>query len=362
MPKYNKSSSSSVRFADDTKQAAANEDASPKRPAKQHPRTGGRPNEYEEDDMDEWEPSDNDDDQDAHTREIQQAHKKRRYQDVDEDELNATDINATTSLAAEGIAVEPFHMKQEETDGTGFFDGDTYIFRRDDKEEPDAWLDSLKEEPSSSSAIRPANKEQTREDTENMDGIEPTVLYSRMIPLVSESETVLKAIARYGNSMKRTPKGVTNQMAQDALNLLTRASNSLLLRGQVDIYEKTQKDLMQMLPPSSSEEKPKQQGEGKDAVQSNETGIQWEYEGRQDRKVHGPFSTSDMLSWIQAGYFVGESAVNVRTVQKKVKSMQDDLLDDLLDDGDDDDNSTDRDEYERGEWVLSDEVNFGKYQ
>ncbi|GAX15927.1 hypothetical protein FisN_UnNu078 [Fistulifera solaris] len=344
MPQGNSNKSSSVRFAEDTKPDEPHDDNHAKRKSE-------RPNAYEEDDIDEW--SGNDDDEpDIYSKEIQQAQKKRRYQDDEEDTI--TNINATTSLASEGIAVEPFHMKQEESDGTGFFDGDTYIFRRDNKEEPDAWLDGLEnnnssnEEPAVRSVSRP--REKPRAESENWDSMEPAVLYARMIPLVSESETVLKAIARYGNSMKRTPQGETNQLAQDALNLLTSASNSLLLRGQVDIYEKTQKDLLQLLP------------EEKHSRDSSTSTVQWEYEGRQDGKIHGPYSTADMLSWIQAGYFVGESAVNVRTVQKKVKSMQDDLMGDLLEDDDDDENQNYEDEYERGEWVLSDQVNFAKYQ
>ncbi|GAX25473.1 hypothetical protein FisN_12Lu014 [Fistulifera solaris] len=338
MPKGNNSKSPSVRFAEDTQPDDEPDETHAKRKSE-------RPNAYEEDDLDEW--SDDDDEPDLYSKEIQQAQKKRRYQDEEED--TTTNINATTSLASEGIAVEPFHMKQEETDGTGFFDGDTYVFRRDNKEEPDAWLDGLEnnnEEPAVRSVPRP--REKPREETENFDSMEPAVLYARMIPLVSESETVLKAIARYGNSMKRTPQGETNQLAQDALNLLTSASNSLLLRGQVDIYEKTQKDLLQLLP------------EEKQPRDNSTSTVQWEYEGRHDGKIHGPYSTADMLSWMQAGYFVGESAVNVRTVQKKVKSMQDDLMDDLLED--DDENQNHEDEYERGDWVLSDQVNFAKYQ
>lgn len=349
----------SVRFADDTKIMTTenNNDIiistnNNKRPAKR-PRMGRRPNEEYEDVDDEWEATD---EEEEHTLAI--AQRKRRYQD--DDENDPTDINATTSLAAEGIAIEPFHMKQEESDGTGFFDGDTYIFRRDDKEEPDAWLESLDDKEVSFSKnnvdLRNDKEEESRRQSNNnnnMDQIDPTHLYARMIPLISESETVLKAIARYGNSMKRTPKGECNKLAQDALNTLTSASNSLLLRGQVDIYEKTQKDLINMIPVENKQ----QNNETADLKGSD--AVQWEYEGRQDGKIHGPFSTLDMLGWIQAGYFVGESAVNVRMVRKKLKTMQDDLLNDLLED---DDENKQVEEYERGEWVLSDQVNFERYK
>ena len=61
-------------------------------------------------------------------------------------EEGATHIDKHTSLAAEGIAIEPFSMQEENSDGRGYFEGDTYVFRRrdaDDQAEPDAWLESV---------------------------------------------------------------------------------------------------------------------------------------------------------------------------------------------------------------------------
>lgn len=341
-----KRNSGSLRFADDT----ITKDVSYKQSPAKRSRMSRPTN---DDDDDEWEASDDEDDE--HARAIHQAHLKRRYRDIDDGDDNDNDKdNAMTSLAAEGIAIEPFHMKQEQNDGTGFFDGDTYVFRRDNKEETDAWLDSLPESSSATTTVRSNKRIAARDDaSDNMDQIEPTQLYANMIPLVSESETVLKAIARYGNSMKRTPKGDCNTMAHDALNTLTTASNSLLLRGQVDIYEMTVQDLINLMPPEKIPA---------DTLAFDHTkDFQWEYEGRHDGKIHGPFTTSDMLAWIQAGYFVGESAVNVRTVTKKKipKSMHDDLMDDLM--GDDDDQNASV-EYERGKWVSSDQINFERYK
>ena len=40
--------------------------------------------------------------------------------------------------------IEPFNLKSEREDGEGYFDGDTYVFRRGKgDEEEDAWLDNL---------------------------------------------------------------------------------------------------------------------------------------------------------------------------------------------------------------------------
>jgi hypothetical protein len=67
-----------------------------------------------------------------------------------------------------------------------------------------------------------------------------------------------------------------------------------------------------------------------------------------------------MKGWIQAGYFVGPTAVKVRTVCEKEKSLQEDLLADLME-GDDDDEEDNGSNKERGEWMVSDQVDFNRY-
>ena len=112
------------------------------------------------------------------------------------------------------------------------------------------------------------------------------------------------------------------------------------MRGRVDIYQKTRNDLLSLLPP---EEKPE---------------VQWEYRGSEDGQIHGPFSTAQMVSWTQQGYFVGQSAVLVRPIATRPSSStdKDDLLNDLLDDDDATGNDV------PPEWLKSDEVDFSAYR
>jgi hypothetical protein len=64
------------------------------------------------------------------------------------------------------------------------------------------------------------------------------------------------------------------------------------------------------------------------------------------------------MSWIQAGYFIGEQAVQIRTISKEAsKSTVDDLLSDLMDD-DEEDGKT---EQVKGEWKSSNDVDFSAY-
>jgi CD2 antigen cytoplasmic tail-binding protein 2 len=136
------------------------------------------------------------------------------------------------------------------------------------------------------------------------------------------------------------------------LNDLTGAANALLLKGNVDIYQKTRKELVCQLPP--------QLGRMKTATKQKAL---WEYMGNQDGAIHGPFTTEQMHGWIAQGYFVGPTAVQVRSVieQPKETSLKDDLLSDLMDDDDDTAATPSALERVRGDWMQSDQVVFTSY-
>ena len=62
--------------------------------------------------------------------EVKRQRQRQRAMWVDVD--GRTQIDDSTSLATDGIQIEPFHMKREESDGAGYFDGDTYVWRKHD--------------------------------------------------------------------------------------------------------------------------------------------------------------------------------------------------------------------------------------
>ena len=326
-----------------------------------------RPNEDEVDDIDEWE-EEGEEDEVPKAKELLDAKRKRRerqygeeiIEDVEQDE---TYIDARTSLLSENkdsrneIAVEPFNMDAEQNDGSGYFDGDTYVFRkRDADEEPDAWLESLGDNKELASVSERMDEED--DSGTGMDDLGKEELYAKIVPLVSDTESVLQAVARYGGLLKRhktTSKGVSDetnddsslQMAQKSLNDLTEAANALMLKGDVDIYQQTRSDLLKLLPDS----KPPASMPGKEKPV-----VSWEYRGNQDGEIHGPYSTAQMLSWIQAGYFVGTQAVQIRTISKEDKSTVDDLLSDLMDG-----EEASEPKEVKGEWQSSNEVDFSSY-
>jgi hypothetical protein len=318
-----------------------------------------RPNQDEMDDVDDFVEEEDDREIPSESETLRAKRERRMKQAAEEDEAGtSTTIDQSTSLAADGIEIEPFHMESETRDGSGYFDGDTYVFRKGDAgEEPDAWLDSIEgkeDEIAESSAGKSKSKGGDDEEDEEeesggkMDCWTAEELYAQIVPLVSDSETVMQAIVRYGKLMKRHKDGSDATLARQALNDLTGAASALLLKGQIDIYQKTRQDLTQLLPTAPQEPKPT---------------VQWEYKGSGDGQLHGPYTTQHMQGWIQQGYFVGPSAVMLRSVQEDTtaESTKDDLMSDLLDDDDEEETDSKAKKTVKGEWTRSDAVKFSDY-
>lgn len=297
------------------------------------------------DDVDEWQPE-SEEDQLRHRRYQQQRRNHRA-----DDSLEETEITDTTTLASEGVAIEPFHMDNERNDGSGYFEGDTYVFRRN-QEASDAWLESIGEDTADVSRIKQSTSLTTvSENSEWSDqDLYAKILPNLLSPTSKTDETVTQALVRYGRLLTNKSASPTNRQTwKDALEDITEASSELFSRGKTDVYDLPRSTVRDRLP------KPV---------------VTWEYQGRQDRQIHGPYTTAQMQGWIQQGFFVGDSAVLVRTTSTKTEapkpkpSMQDDLLSDLLDDddeGDEKEPAADKVEKPGGEWKMSDRVDFSDY-
>lgn len=374
-----------------------------------------RLNEDELDDIDDWNEQEDGDLGDGNNLPSQsqliEAKRKRReqrnsmFEDDDFDE-------AETSLAREGVKIEPFNMRNEETDGTGYFDGDTYVFRKNtpaEDGEADAWADTLMQDgnddgdedrPKISIARNVATKRQNELSStqEDLDDLTKEQLYKRLVPLMGDSmESVMEAIRRYGKlaktkskfknrwkQQKQDAKETNNEsnVAKSHLDALTGAASALLLKGEVDIYDKTRQDMLRMFPSLSVQVKRTNANNDTKAPPPSTTisKPKWEYQGNEDNQLHGPYTTEQMISWVRSGYFVGAQRVKIRTIsvqeqaeEEKVEpelSTEDDLMADLMDDDEEDEEESRpakkaKDSKStiivKGEWMWSNEIDYQKY-
>jgi CD2 antigen cytoplasmic tail-binding protein 2 len=343
-----------------------------------------RQNEDELDDIDDWKEEDGDnkelDSVVPSERELLEAKRRRRRkrtEGIDEDDTN---IDESTSLATEGVTIEPFSMRNEETDGTGYFDGDTYVWRKNDpNDEPDAWLDSLEDSTTGNSGGKLASQNSTaareapavskikrKNEKESSENLTKEELYMKILPLISDKETITQAVRRYGQVAKQNKNGKKNseisssgeacKLAKTYLDELTGLASALLLKGEVNIYDTRRQNILKFIP-LHHQQKPLPPTKGKqDPVDG------WEYLGNQDGKIHGPYTTKQMFDWMASGYFLGPSKVKIRSIKKKPLSTQDDLLADLMDDdGDNSVSVSEKSDAEKGEWKLSDDINMADY-
>ena len=126
-------------------------------------------------------------------------------------------------------------------------------------------------------------------------------------------------------------------------------------------------------------------GDSSKMSQQHEDQVMWEYKGNEDGSIHGPYTSKQMLEWTSCGYFVGESAVDIRRVgslssnvasnKKKVdetttpppKTDVDDLMADLESDEEDNDDdeggggSENATVNAESSWMRSDRVDFSLY-
>jgi GYF domain len=184
-----------------------------------------------------------------------------------------------------------------------------------------------------------------------------------ILPLSFPLYPYRQALSRYGRLIKQeksTSSNETHSLATKAVHDLTEATSTLLLRGKLDIYQSTRKDIMTGLQKDST-----QASDTKESIANNVNPlVEWEYQGKADGQIHGPYTSQQMLEWTRQGYFLGENAVLIRTIQKIAASGEHtkaSLHDELLADLEDDNEAVVQPETSRGDWLRSDEVDFAQY-
>lgn len=230
------------------------------------------------------------------------------------------------------------------------------------------------------------------------------------------AETETNSTGVSGHEMKSTTSSQIDETRR-VVEELTELADALLFNGEVDAYDLTKADWIHRFKleshfPSSTRKRPtdstdqipeaKKQRRGyfddttitntatangestnqSEPVQTHPNDqVMWEYRGNEDGAIHGPYTSKQMMEWTSCGYFVGDSAVDIRRlgtvsseVVGKVKTVEeasaptktdvDDLMADLESDGEDDGNEGDKESASveaESSWMRSDRVDFSLY-
>jgi hypothetical protein len=166
----------------------------------------------------------------THTHNHANAHTNSRTDAIDAntEERNKKNKNEDIDQTNQGACpIEPFNMTSEREDGSGYFDGDTYVFRRGkgEDEEEDAWLDQLDGTNDNDNdndnhktvdatarartnvdALMLKQKESNKTSDKNQLLTKEQVYDGIISLLATDSESIIQALGRYGSIIKRETK------------------------------------------------------------------------------------------------------------------------------------------------------------
>ena len=201
------------------------------------------------------------------------------------------------SAKQDACPIEPFNMTSEREDGSGYFDGETYVFRRGKgEEEEDAWLDQLNDNDDAKDTTARTNvnpntdtimlklkqKEMATANNNNnasdKNQLTKEQIYDEIVSLLAtDSESIIQALGRYGSIIKRETKQYKqlrkhqNQIQQSqsqeqdqkqqpsasnkALNRLTELCNVCMMKfDDTAIYDHNRDFFMALLQKSDERE------------------------------------------------------------------------------------------------------------
>jgi len=239
--------------------------------------------------------------------------------------------------------LDAFNMRAEQEEGR-FDDQGNYVRKAADPDAiHDSWLEgvSKKDIKRAKEAAERRDAERQQRNLEN-DSILTADILKNLITRLQRGETVLEALTRLGKGLHKKPKWRTKQknrgksnanpngmedqeMTEDdqaevtrkrEIEIITGAADTLLTRGQIDIYDVEREMLTRQFRRETGEEWVDPSPESllaKTVANTNSNGgttapvtKMWEYrwsDARDGGETHGPYDGAMMQSWSDAGYF-----------------------------------------------------------
>eukprot|EP01117_Protostelium_nocturnum_P004373 TRINITY_DN1584_c0_g1_i1.p1 TRINITY_DN1584_c0_g1~~TRINITY_DN1584_c0_g1_i1.p1 ORF type:complete len:313 (+),score=127.70 TRINITY_DN1584_c0_g1_i1:40-978(+) len=266
------------------------------------------------------------------SKEIESKKKRKKLEEEfgdeeeeDDDENEAKEVNLIPleegeeeeereNNKTEETAIEPFNLKQERRNGKFDEKSGGYQQTRGEKEteEVDAWVLEYEEkekegkiQSNSSSFVVPQRKINFFEETDVKDANQ---LQRQLIAMLREGESPRKALHRLSNQQKEFRKTKEREKLEESKKMfdgITECASDLQTIGFHDILD----DRVEVIHSRLNRLK-------EDAKETKEKRAMWEYRDNEGR-LQGPFSSEQMLGWVNQGYFLGESSVMVRKVEEE---------------------------------------------
>jgi CD2 antigen cytoplasmic tail-binding protein 2 len=224
--------------------------------------------------------------------------------------------------------IDAFNMRAEGEEGK-FDESGNFIRQADPNAIHDLWLEGVsKKEMKRAREAEQKREEERRRKNKEEDSILQSDILSTLITHLQKGETPLEALQRLGTGKQRTkpkwkkskntngnamdtqpaedPEDEAESRRKEVVGAITEAADSLLRRGQEEIYDAERELLQRQYKRETGEDwvdKPTDTDEN--GADSN---AQWHFrwaDARDGGTLHGPYDSQTMKSWIDAGYFAG---------------------------------------------------------
>jgi CD2 antigen cytoplasmic tail-binding protein 2 len=222
--------------------------------------------------------------------------------------------------------IDAFNMREEGQEGK-FDESGNFIRQADPNAVYDSWLEGVsKKEMKRAREAEEKRDEERRRKAREDDALLQSDLLGTLISHLQKGETVLEALQRLNKGkQKHAPKwkskkakaevmDIENGAAhedeaemkrKEAVDAITVAADSLLRRGEDEIYEAERELLMRQYKRDTGDDWIDKPGSADNDADGNE---QWHFrwvDARDGGILHGPYDSQTMASWIDAGYFGG---------------------------------------------------------
>lgn len=234
------------------------------------------------------------------------------------------------------IKITPFNMDEELEDGHFDKEG-TYIFKKESNSLKDNWLDNINWDRIQQDKNEKVSESDDDDDDKSLSENKINEFYKEIIKLINPGESIQRAIQRYGKECNTYRKGQkrkldnknnsnkseNNESKEKMLKLISFA-DKIMQTGDMDIYERTLEYFQLKVNQSKASKQSttfdmfSDDFDVKNSLPSTSTTklvvdkVQWQYkwEDKEDAVVYGPYSSEDMLAWVNQGFF--ENGVFVR--------------------------------------------------
>lgn len=248
--------------------------------------------------------------------EIEDDTKNEDHSDDDEEEVTESNVDINYYVNPEDSnnssqhrrepKLESFNLQDDLEEGQFDEEGNFIRSAEDSAAHQDQWLNDISKK--DINKAREAHRKRVDSKEDQVDEIMPkSVVISNLIGLLDIGESPLEALQRIHKLSKSKKKERDDSDLKHEIEKITEFTDKLMQMGVDDIYERTREELSRDYRRETGEnyEDPRKRKRSSSPDVTISNSVQWKFKWSLDtsEETHGPYSTEEMMSWYEHGYF-----------------------------------------------------------